>query len=211
MFISIYLTCLIYIIRYRLKRASIAYHMHISRHSCNYFICGRQFIYPMCRNSCTARFARPSPTSGRLVSQQETGRVASIPSSGQENFLSSEAASSRSVCVTADSTAGDVYDIGSGGQSSTGSRCAGSGVGFQAGLRVPTPQSGTNSVISTGRVPVQNAAYRPMLVRHLLGTDYLESPVRPTAQATLAQGSGDSCPVRATTEAAEFSPSDTTL
>ena len=61
-FISIYLTCLIYIIRYRLKRASIAYHMHISRHSCNYLICGRQFIYPMCRNSCTARFARPSPT-----------------------------------------------------------------------------------------------------------------------------------------------------
>ena len=60
-FISIYLTCLIYIIRYRLKRASIAYHMHISRHSCNYFICGRQFIYPNCRNSCTARFARPSP------------------------------------------------------------------------------------------------------------------------------------------------------
>ena len=63
-FISIYLTCLIYIIRYRLKRASIAYHMHISRHSCNYLICGRQFIYPMCRNSCTARFARPSPTPG---------------------------------------------------------------------------------------------------------------------------------------------------
>ena len=61
-FISIYLPCLIYIIRYRLKRASIAYHMHISRHSCNYLICGRQFIYPMCRNSCTARFARPSPT-----------------------------------------------------------------------------------------------------------------------------------------------------
>ena len=60
-FITIYLTCLIYIIRCRLKRASIAYHMHISRHSCNYFICGRQFIYPMCRNSCTARFARPSP------------------------------------------------------------------------------------------------------------------------------------------------------
>ena len=29
LFISIYLTCLIYIIRYRLKKASIAYHMHI--------------------------------------------------------------------------------------------------------------------------------------------------------------------------------------
>ena len=82
-------------------------------------------------------------------------------------------------------------------------------MGFQAGLRVSTPQPGTNSVISTGRVPVQNAAYRPMLVRHLLATDYLESPVRPTAQATLAQGSGDSCPVRSTTEAAELSPSDT--
>ena len=148
-------------------------------------------------------------TSGRLVSQQETGRVASIPSSGLENFISPGAASSRSVWVTADSTAGDVYDIGSEGKSSTGSRCAGSGVGFQAGLRVFTPQPGTNSVISTGRVPVQNAAYRPMLVRHLLATDYLESPVRPTAQATLAQGSGDSCPVRSTTEAAELSPSDT--
>ena len=60
-FISFYLTCLVYIIRYRLKRASIAYHMHISRDSCNYLICGRQFIYPMCQNSCTARFARPSP------------------------------------------------------------------------------------------------------------------------------------------------------
>ena len=35
--------------------------MHISRHSCNYLICGRQFIYSMCQNSCTARFARPSP------------------------------------------------------------------------------------------------------------------------------------------------------
>ena len=47
-------------------------------------------------------------TSGRLVSQQETGRVASIPSSGLENFISPGAASSRSVWVTADSTAGDV-------------------------------------------------------------------------------------------------------
>ena len=62
LFISIYLTCLIYIIRYRLKKASIAYHMHISRHGCTYLFYGRQFIYPMCRNSCTARFARPSPT-----------------------------------------------------------------------------------------------------------------------------------------------------
>ena len=62
LFISIYLTCLIYIIRYRLKKASIAYHMHISRHGCTYLFYGRQFIYPLCRNSCTARFARPSPT-----------------------------------------------------------------------------------------------------------------------------------------------------
>ena len=35
--------------------------MHISRHGCTYLFYGRQFIYPMCRNSCTARFARPSP------------------------------------------------------------------------------------------------------------------------------------------------------
>ena len=36
--------------------------MHNSRHGCTYLFYGRQFIYPMCRNSCTARFARPSPT-----------------------------------------------------------------------------------------------------------------------------------------------------